>query len=90
MIEIKLTTKQAECLQDTIEAHMYFCSCELNGLDDEIPDGWTSYGPYCGCQTCETIEYLMCLTAFLKEQGLADIYIEDSKDEESDAATLFD
>ena len=89
MIEIKLTGKQAVSLEDTIESHMYFLSCELNGLEEEIPEGWEPFAPYCGCQTCDIREYLMCLTKFLREQGLADIYVEDEK-ESSNENTLFD
>ena len=87
MIEIKLTTEQAKQLENMVENHMYLCSCEANGLDEEIPAGWQPFGPYCGCTTCETREYLMCLTQFLREQGLADIYVEDVIQDEN---TLFD
>lgn len=90
MIEVKLTTKQAEDLESYIDLHMYFCSCELNGLEEELPEDWEPFGPYCGCQTCETREYLMAATSWLRNNNLVDIYVENSKDMDENEITLFD
>lgn len=85
MIEIKMTTKQAESLEQFVEEHMYLCQTELMG--DAVPDDWTSFSPYCGCGTCETREYLMATFSWLKNNNLVEIYVEDVNSDEQ--ATLF-
>jgi hypothetical protein len=86
MIEIKLTQSEAERLEQHVEEHMMYCLEELNG--EEVPVGWSSFDPYCGCSTCESREYLMSTFNWLKENGIVDIYVESSGD--SGENTLFD
>lgn len=88
MNEVKLTTSQAEKLEAILESHMYYLSCEIHGLDDEIPEDWQPFAPYCGCQTCDSREYIMSITKFLKDEGLVDIYVEDKDNGYEN--TLFD
>lgn len=85
MYNVRLTTAQAEGLEAAVEEHMVYCSYEINGLEDEIPESWEPFGPFCGCQTCESREFLMATFDYLRKQGIVDVYIRDI-----DENTLFD
>lgn len=80
MIIKKITTEQAKSLEDFVESHMYLCQADLNGIED-LPDDWEPYGPYDGCTTCETREYLMATLDWLKNNDILDLVIEDPDDE---------
>ena len=78
MLEIKLTEKQAENLQNSVETHVQLCMEEANGeldIDEGIWDG--PFSPFCGCPTCETREYLMATFTWLKKNGILDLYVGD-------------
>lgn len=75
MIEIKLTTKQAKEIEQHVEEHMYFCHVEAMG--DEVPDDWEPFAPFCGCDTCESREYIMSFTNKLRSLGIVDIYVDE-------------
>jgi hypothetical protein len=81
MIEVQLTTEQAEGLQKFVSNHMENC---LESLDHEdcsfvTPEGeiFESYGPYCGCETCNTREQLMATFTYLRKSGIVDIFVGD-------------
>jgi hypothetical protein len=81
MIEIKLTTEQAEGLQKHVANHMELC---LETIDSEdcvyITEGgeiFETYGPYCGCETCNTREQLMATFAYLRDEKIVDIFVDD-------------
>ena len=86
MIEINITTEQAEGLEQFVEQHATLCQAELMG--DEVPEDWSPYSPYDGCSTCETREYLMATFDFLRQNNIVSIYVKD--EEQDDSATLFD
>lgn len=85
--EIKVPSSLAKQLEDYLEFHMSNCIISLE-TEDELPEGWSSFGPYCGCFTCESREWLMATFTFLKNHGIVDLYVEDSV--EVDQPTLFD
>lgn len=76
MPEITITQSQAEKLQEFVESHMEFCFESLGGM--ETPEDWNSYSAYCGCQTCDTREYLMATFDWLKANNIVDLYISDN------------
>lgn len=84
MFEVKLTTEQAKSLENSIYFHMEMCQNEAMGED--VPEDWEPYAPYCGCQTCETREYLLSIFEWFKQNGIIDVYIEDGDTNED---TLF-
>lgn len=43
----------------------------------EIPESWSTYGPYCGCTTCDSREYIMAMLDWLRRNKILDLYIED-------------
>lgn len=75
MIEIKITTEQAEKLEEFVQQHIEFCQADLMGED--VPEDWSPYSAYDGCGTCETREYLMATFDWLKHNNVLDFYIED-------------
>ncbi len=74
MQEIKLTTLEAEQLQNFITDHRNSCYNFL--YEDDIKDNWEPYDLYDGCETCETREQLMATFDWLKKNKLVDVYIE--------------
>ena len=74
MIDLPITFEQAESLEAFVSLHMYNCYAELNEIED-IPDDWSSYDPYCGCETCESREMLMATFDWLRQNGIVDIYV---------------
>lgn len=87
MNEVKLSTEQAKRLEDYLERHMANCFESINADEDELPEDWQPFDAYCGCFTCESREWLMATFAFLKENGLVDVYVEDPRVD--DENTLF-
>lgn len=85
MIEVKVTEQQAKNMEEYVQDHIYHCHEELMGED--VPEDWSSFGPYCGCNTCESREYLMATFAWLKDKNILDLYVIDG--EKDDSATLF-
>ncbi len=81
MIEITLTTEQAEGLQRHVSNHLDNCleSLDLDDCSFVTDEGeiFETYGPYCGCQTCNTREQLMATFAYLKKINVADIFVSD-------------
>ena len=75
MIEIKLTTKQAEQLQPFVTDHRNACYTYLYDEEDVV-DGWEPYDLYDGCDVCDTREQLMATFDWLKSQGLVDVFVE--------------
>lgn len=86
--EVKLSTVQARSLEEYLEWHMSNCIESLHAEEDELPKDWEPFGPYCGCFTCESREWLMATFTFLKKNGLADVYVEDNF-EDTDENLLF-
>lgn len=74
MNEIKIPESVAVQMQDYVETHIQNCYNSLYDTD-ELPSDWDSFGPYCGCSTCDTREYLLSAFTFLKENGIVDIYV---------------
>ena len=81
MIEVQLTSEQAEGLQNYVSNHISNC---MESIDQEessfiTPEGtiFQSYGPYCGCDTCLTREQLMATFAYLRNLGIVDIFVGD-------------
>ena len=82
MKKIALTSDQARSLENFVEDHITYCMQELDGTDpeespEEFPENWGSYGPFCGCLTCESREYLMATFDWMRRNKIADIYVED-------------
>ncbi|MEY4332372.1 MAG: hypothetical protein RLZZ196_1110 [Bacteroidota bacterium] len=83
MIEIKLTDEQAKGLQQHVSTHIDNCF-EMIDMDDctfVTPEGevFESFAPFCGCNTCVTRETLMSTFHFLKNNKIADIFVEDEE-----------
>lgn len=81
MIEIKLNIEDAKHLENFVEEHMTYCMQELDGMapeehPEEFPDNWSAYGPFCGCMTCESREYLMATFDWLRRNDIVDLYVE--------------
>jgi hypothetical protein len=85
--EVKLSTEQAKKLEEYLEWHMSNCFESIHVDESELPEGWQPFDAYCGCFTCESREWLMATFAFLKENGLVDVYVEDPRFD--DENTLF-
>ena len=83
MLEIKLTTKQAEGLQKHVANHMENCmetlDMEENSFVNEDGEIFEPYGPYCGCETCNTREQLMATFDYLRKSGIVDIFVGDEE-----------
>lgn len=82
MIEVKISSEDAKHLENFVEEHMIYCMQELDGTSpdehpDEFPENWESYGPFCGCMTCESREYLMATFDWLRRNKIVDVYVED-------------
>jgi hypothetical protein len=81
MLEIKLTTEQAEGLQKHVTNHMELCMETIDSEDcsfvTEEGEIFETYGPYCGCETCNTREQLMATFAYLRKLEIADIFVSD-------------
>ena len=74
MKKIELTTEQAQQLESFVEDHMSGCYIMLHDEED-VREGFESYGPYCGCQTCDTREQLMATFDWLRSQNIVDVYV---------------
>lgn len=74
MQKVKLTTLEAEQLQNFITDHRNSCYNFL--YEDDIKDNWEPYDLYDGCETCETREQLMATFDWLKKNKLVDVYVE--------------
>lgn len=85
MIEIKISTELATKLEEFVSEHAELCVAELMG--DEVPQDWSPYSPYDGCQTCDAREYLMATFDFLRQNNVVSVYVEDEV--KDDSATLF-
>jgi hypothetical protein len=83
MININITTEQAERMQRKIESHLNSCveSIDFEGDCDTFvnEDGelFEPYGPFCGCDTCITREQLMVTFDFLRKANIVDINVSD-------------
>ena len=75
MQEIKLTTEQAERLQNFVTDHRNACYMYLYDEED-VRDGWEPYDLYDGCEVCDTREQLMATFDWLKSNGVVDVYVE--------------
>jgi hypothetical protein len=74
MKQIKLSTSQAEDLQNFVTDHRNLCYNFL--YEDDAKDNWEPYDLYDGCETCETREQLMATFDWLKKNKLIDVYVE--------------
>jgi hypothetical protein len=74
MKKIELTTEQAQQLESFVEDHMSGCYMMLHDEED-VREEFESYGPYCGCQTCDTREQLMATFDWLRSQNIVDVYV---------------
>lgn len=81
MLEIKLTSEQAEGLQKHVTNHMELCMETIDSEDcsfvTEEGEIFETYGPYCGCETCNTREQLMATFAYLRKLEIVDIFVSD-------------
>lgn len=81
MIKIKLTSEQAEGLQKHVSNHMELCFETIDSEDcsfvTEEGEIFETYGPYCGCDVCNTREQLMATFAYLRNQEIVDIFVGD-------------
>jgi hypothetical protein len=79
MKQINLTEEQAEGLQRHVSDHMTHCLETIDSDEDMfITEGgeiFEPYGPYCGCETCNTREQLMATFHFLRTENIVDIVI---------------
>lgn len=84
--EIVIPENLAKELEAYLEFHMSNCFESIHASEDELPEGWQPFDAYCGCFTCESREWLMATFAFLKNAGIADVYVGKSNE---DSSTLF-
>jgi hypothetical protein len=75
MQKINLTTDQAIGLESFLQRHIYNLHNYLYDEED-IPEGWSPYGIYDGCDVCEVRENLMATFDFLKLYNIVDIAVE--------------
>jgi hypothetical protein len=87
MPEIKIPEDIAKQLEGYLEFHMSNCFESLHADESELPEDWQPFDAYCGCFTCESREWLMATFAFLKNAGIADVYVSNEVKDES--PTLF-
>lgn len=85
MIEIILTSEQAEGLQRHVGIHMDKCfeSLEIDDSDsfvDEEGNLFEPYGAFCGCDTCQTREQLMATFSYLRKNNIVDIFVSDENE----------
>lgn len=76
MIDVKLSTEDAESLQNYVTDHINRCLNDING-DENIDDDWEPYDLFCGCDTCSTREYLMSTFDWLRKFKGLDVYVGD-------------
>lgn len=83
MNELALSQEEAEDLQEFVSRHItncweYLAIDNMDPDEDEIsiPKDFQPYGPYCGCQTCETREYLMSTFQWLKDNNKIFIFVD--------------
>jgi hypothetical protein len=84
--EVTVTSEQAKALEEYLEFHMSNC---LNSIYDEndVYPGWEPFGPFCGCFTCESREWLMATFKFLRDHNIVSVYVDDTEEEKN---TLFE
>lgn len=75
MIEINLTEKQAQLLQDAVDDHMSRCYEVIDFDGDELPGYLDDVAMYCGCHVCETREHLMATFNWFRFMNIADISV---------------
>lgn len=68
MQTIKLSIKQKEGLETFITDHMMACRFFLDNTENENFQPYDSR--YCGCDVCETKEYLMATFDYLERSGI--------------------
>lgn len=78
MIEIKINTQQAQELEQYLYQHMELCETDLMG--EEVPEDWSPFGIYDGCQVCQAREYLMATFQFLRNKEILDFYVDNELD----------
>lgn len=71
MQTIKLSQKQKEGLETFITDHMMSCRFFLDNMDDENFQPYDSR--YCGCDVCETKEYLMATFDYFERANILKI-----------------
>lgn len=80
MNQYPITTEQAENLENTLMTHISLCHEQAMGDladDDPIYEVWDGpSSPFCGCQTCETREYLVMTFTWLRKNGILDLYVD--------------
>lgn len=73
--QIALSSEQAKELEFFVQDHMYACSMYL--YDEEgVKEDWQPYDIYCGCDTCNSREYLMAAFDWLRSNNIVDVYVE--------------
>ena len=77
MLEIKITSEQAEDLQNYFQSHMDKCHEYLDYDSQETPEEFLDVEMYCGCHVCETRESLMAVFTWLRKNGILDLYVSD-------------
>lgn len=78
MIDVPLTSRQAEELTEYVGTHMMHCYNLLNEEDeDDILPEFEPFGAYCGCETCNAREQFMSTFQWLRNNNIVDIYVQD-------------
>lgn len=72
MINLTITTEQAEGLEQFLQQHID----NLYNYDDELENDIFTYGPYDACDTCNTREYLMATFDYLRSASILNLVIE--------------
>lgn len=83
MVEIKLTSEQLTGLQNHVQTHLMHC-VETLDMDQDVfvtEEGeiFEPYGPYCGCETCNTREQLVATFKYLENNKIAQLVLEDEE-----------
>lgn len=83
MHSLSLSKWEAEQLEKYISDHITYCweylaYSSVDEYEGEIyfPPEFEPFGPYCGCSTCETREYMMAMVTWLRENNKIDIFVE--------------
>lgn len=71
--QIALSFEQAHELEKFVEDHINACSMYL--YDEEDVKDWQPYDVYCGCDTCNSREYLMATFDWLRSNNIIDIFV---------------
>jgi hypothetical protein len=73
MLNINLTTEQAESLQQAVDEHMERCWQVIDFEGEELPEYLDDVAMYCGCHVCETREHLIATFNYLRSANIVDI-----------------